>query len=145
LNDSCGKELDGVSEFGFFSAALFTMFQTLSGEGWGSLAREIFVSFGDNARLGIMAFFLAFYLLVTLVLVNIVLTVFLDEFFRAAEAQKIKNFQSQQYAGSDASKSAKPLDPLLRHISSNLADFGALVRSHTRVATRTSLAEVRME
>ena len=120
------------------------MFQTMSGEGWGSLAREMFVSFGDNARSGIMAFFLAFYLLVTLVLVNVVLTVFLDEFFRAAEAQKIENFQSQLFAGSDASKSAKPLVPLLRHISSNLADFGALVRSHTRVATRTSVAEVRM-
>ena len=70
-------------EFGDFFSSVFTMFQVMTADAWSDLARDMFVSTGSPAA--VAAFFVSFQVISSLVLLNVVIAVLLDEFHKAAE------------------------------------------------------------
>jgi len=105
-------------EFQNFSMAFFTMFQSVTGDGWASdIARPMMEQRSPTGfEPGIAAFFLSYILIVMIVLVNIVLAVLLDEFLKTAEQNKLEMATAKQ-AQDHAGGMFGPLDPVLHHLA----------------------------
>lgn len=70
----------GEEYFGTFSAALFTMFQVLTGESWAEAVARPLIFQDDLAfRVGSAVFFVTFILLNSIVLINVVVAVLLEK------------------------------------------------------------------
>jgi hypothetical protein len=68
----------GEQYFGDFATALFTMFQILTGDSWGEIARPLLFATG-GAAFGVSLFFVSFIVLTTIVLLNVVVAVLLEK------------------------------------------------------------------
>ena len=123
--------------FGNFMISFFTMFQCVTGDGWASeVVRPMFVEQSsqfdeantfENARdefdLQVFIFFFTFCLLITLVIVNIVLAVLLDEFLKAAEMEKMEQYLEQKEQQTAlTSRPVSPLEGLMRMLTNYSAE-----------------------
>ena len=91
--------------FGDFVSSSFTMFQIMTGDQWGDIARELFVLTGKGTAVAF--FFVSYQLVVAFVLVNVVIAVLLEEFSKAAADEKESGSKSlllQRRAGTDAAE-----------------------------------------
>ena len=95
------------------------MFQCVTGDSWSSgIARELMhVEEGKpQFEIGVFIFFTTYMLLVSMVVVNVVLAVLLDEFLRAASSEK--NIQAMDQISQKTLETYQtPLDPLLEHLA----------------------------
>ena len=95
------------------------MFQCVTGDSWASaVARPLFnVGPGEPAfDLVVVVYFLSYMLLVSMVIVNVVLAVLLDEFLRAASSEK--NMQAlDKISGQVLDHFQTSLDPLLESLA----------------------------
>ena len=69
--------------FGDFEASLFTLFQVLSGDSWASqIARDMMEDDQGRSLMkpGLALFFISYFILANIVLLNVVVAVLLDEF-----------------------------------------------------------------
>eukprot|EP00277_Geminigera_cryophila_P040042 CAMPEP_0173112316 /NCGR_PEP_ID=MMETSP1102-20130122/45922_1 /TAXON_ID=49646 /ORGANISM="Geminigera sp., Strain Caron Lab Isolate" /LENGTH=600 /DNA_ID=CAMNT_0014013317 /DNA_START=71 /DNA_END=1869 /DNA_ORIENTATION=+ len=69
----------GEEYFGTFSKALFTLFQFSTGDGWSDIVRAIPVE-SEADGIGIAVFFVSFMIVVSIVLMQVVIAVLLEEF-----------------------------------------------------------------
>ena len=73
----------GPDHFGKFQLSLFTMFQILSGDSWASdIVRGLYSTDSENPlryQAAVSLFFVSYYLVAGLVLLNVVVAVLLDE------------------------------------------------------------------
>jgi hypothetical protein len=60
--------------------------QVLTGDGWGDIARGLFIGSGNPGLVGI--FFASYHIIVVMVLVNVVIAVLLDEFSKAVRSDR---------------------------------------------------------
>lgn len=99
--------------FGRFSASLFTMFQILTGDAWGSyVTRSLWID-GKTSWNGFVSFFfISYVLLVGIILVNIVVAVLLDEFISSVFWDKQRKKQEELDKAEKVVEGV--LDPLLR-------------------------------
>ena len=73
--------------FGNFGNALFTMFQFSTGDGWTDVVRDI-PNDGGLGELGISLFFVSFMIIVSLVLMQVVIAVLLEEFSKIGSREE---------------------------------------------------------
>jgi hypothetical protein len=89
------KEDGGISDrFGTFGMALFTMFQFSTGDGWTDVVREI-NNESTLASFGTSVFFVSFMIIVSIVLMQVVIAVLLEEFSKIGsdeQAQEVPLF-----------------------------------------------------
>ena len=99
----------GANYFGDFARSLFTLFQILTGDNWGNLARTLFFTYNsDESFNGAFVAFVAFYfvsyvVLSSWVLINVVVAVLLDKFIETdAEEQLLQQAQEAAAAKAEA-------------------------------------------
>ena len=99
----------GANYFGDFARSLFTLFQILTGDNWGNLARTLFFTYNsDESFNGAFVAFVAFYfvsyvVLSSWVLINVVVAVLLDKFIETdAEEQLLQQAQEAAAAKVEA-------------------------------------------
>ena len=105
--------------FETFAASTFTLFQIATGDAWSStVARELLREFDGNEQPLVATFFVSYYIVVGLVLMNIVVAVLLDEFISTVAREKAEDRAKAEEADGDAPKRTEiptgPLDPLVR-------------------------------
>ena len=117
---------DTEGTFGHFSAAFFTMFQCISGDGWASnIARPMFGSAESTCTyrddegkcvfdMVVAVFFLSYILIVVLVIVNVVLAVLIDEFLKAAANERKTLIRENETILNVNTEYHCPLDPFLK-------------------------------
>ena len=95
--------------FGDFARSLFTLFQILTGDNWGNLARTLFFTYNTDEEFnGAFVAFVAFYfvsyvVLSSWVLINVVVAVLLDKFIETdAEEQLLQQAQEAAAAKVEA-------------------------------------------
>ena len=91
--------------FGNFKASLFTMFQVLSGDS--SVARIIF---GDDTEADVALFFVSYILIASIMLLNVVVAVLLDEFIATVTREKEEKAH-QEFLEKERRKISGCLDP----------------------------------
>lgn len=100
--------------FGNFRASLFTMFQVLSGDSWASgVARSIFV---DETEADVALFFVSYILIASIMLLNVVVAVLLDEFIATVTREKEEQAH-QEYLEKERRKISGCLDPLTKSLT----------------------------
>ena len=99
----------GANYFGDFARSLFTLFQILTGDNSGNLARTLFFTYNsDESFNGAFVAFVAFYfvsyvVLSSWVLINVVVAVLLDKFIETdAEEQLLQQAQEAATAKAEA-------------------------------------------
>ena len=98
--------------FGSLSRALFSMFQVCTGDAWASgITRIMFYDEGIVQPLEVL-FFVSYMLVASLVLINIIIAVLLDEFLTTM-AKSRAAFEHEEVVDSNPSLEAHILDPLL--------------------------------
>ena len=104
--------------FADFLTSLFTMFQVVSGDGWAStISRSLFHE--GKTDHAVAFFFVSFYFINTIVLLNVVVAVLLDEFITAVTREK-EDLDRLQIIENRKNNVTGILDPLTQ----NLKDFG---------------------
>jgi hypothetical protein len=98
-------------------AGMFTIFQVMTGDAWGDIARGLFVTTGSP--LGTALFFVSFQLIVSLVLLNVVIAVLLDEFSKAAEQRGPAAGPAGALTAGDGDGEGRAVDRL----AADLSDF----------------------
>ena len=101
--------------FGNFSKSLFSMMQVVSGDSWASVSRTLTVE-DPMSRHAIAFFFVSYFLIGGTVLINIVMTVLLEEFLQAV-AREREDVRSAQQQELEACRVAGVLDPLIESVS----------------------------
>jgi voltage-gated sodium channel len=96
--------------FGNFSKALFTLFQFSTGDGWTDVVRAIPLD-TDSDTAGAMVFFVSFMIIVSLVLMQVVIAVLLEEF------SKIGNESTDQERMTHFDFSRNPLEAYMASMS----------------------------
>ena len=86
FSDVTPDPIDGVTDsynareyFGTWSAAMFTLFQILTGDGWTDIVRPLFYSSSISTN-GVGAFFVSYIIIVSMILVQVVIALLLNEF-----------------------------------------------------------------
>jgi voltage-gated sodium channel len=103
--------------FGRWTLAMFTLFQVASGDGWvTTIVRPMMLEVNGELKgkfneLFPAIFFISYYVIVSVVLFNIIVAIFLDEFMVASEQAKERQKMSQII------HTEMVLDPLLRKLS----------------------------
>ncbi|EKX51123.1 hypothetical protein GUITHDRAFT_134639 [Guillardia theta CCMP2712] len=111
-------------KFGTFSLALFTMFQVATGDGWASdISRPLIFQDNPNSilpdvNIASSFFFVSFVVIVGWSLLQVVVAVMLDNFTAAADKEKKKIFQEQEYKHGEPF-SLHALDPVLESLSAH--------------------------
>eukprot|EP00960_Hanusia_phi_P060509 764528-Hanusia_phi.AAC.2 len=111
-------------EFGTFSLALFTMFQVATGDGWASeIARPLIfqdhpTSVLPKVNIASTFFFVSFVVIVGWSLLQVVVAVMLDNFTAAADKEKKKIFQEEEYKHGEPF-ALHALDPVLESLSAH--------------------------
>ncbi|EKX43249.1 hypothetical protein GUITHDRAFT_110665 [Guillardia theta CCMP2712] len=108
--------------FGTFLNSLFTMFQVITGDSWASAVTRSLFEPDPNGRInyGIAFFFVSFVLLGTIVMVNVVVAVLLDEFisFVTKEKEEIARVEAEEREEkSQASRITGVLDSLTQTLA----------------------------
>merc|ERR1712032_171028 len=71
----------GEEYFGTFIDSLYSLFQVLTGDSWSeAITRPLFYGQPATTQLGVMAYFLSYILVEVMVLINVVLSVLLENF-----------------------------------------------------------------
>mmetsp|Transcript_48070 Transcript_48070/g.150839 ORF Transcript_48070/g.150839 Transcript_48070/m.150839 type:complete len:799 (-) Transcript_48070:45-2441(-) len=78
--------------FGDFFTSMFTMFQVMTLDNWSDIVRALWLQ--TNQEFGVACFFCSFQLIATMVLLNVVIAVLLDNFSDASREEAIQE-QSQ--------------------------------------------------
>jgi voltage-gated sodium channel len=109
--------------FGNFSKALFTLFQFSTGDGWTDVVRAI-PSDTDAEEAGLMLFFVSFMIIVSLVLMQVVIAVLLEEF------SKIGNESTEQERMTHFDFTRNPLEAYMASMSmaNDEDDLKAMIR-----------------
>lgn len=66
--------------FGNFASSMFSMFQVLTGDSWASISRSMFNDPEGSTQPDITAFFVTYILIASVMLLNVIIAVLLDEF-----------------------------------------------------------------
>jgi len=103
--------------FDDFLTSLFTMFQVLTGDGWaGDVVRPLFKD--GKTEPGVAFFFLSYILIASVMMLNVVVAILLDEFIRCVTAEK-----DAELALLEEERDRKKLKGSLDAVSKNLIDF----------------------
>ena len=123
-----GTEADSIF-FTKFSVSLFSMFQVVTGDSWASaIARTLFNLEGSANDQAVALFFVSYVLIAGLVLVNVVMTVLLDQFLASITKEK-EDHELQINKEAEACRISGVLDPL----SSSLTRFNDVNDLHTQI------------
>ena len=101
--------------FGAFTLALLSMIQICTGEGW-SIGKPLYENKGDWDA-GAVVFFVSYLIIVSVILVNVVLAILVDEFIKsvtmeqANDAKHVENLRVESVYG--VKKHVVVLEPLL--------------------------------
>ncbi len=82
------------ADFGSFTVALLSMLQVCTGEGW-SIGRPLYENKGDwdfNA----VIFFVSYLIIVSVILVNVVLAILVDEFIKSVTTEQNNNVRTAE-------------------------------------------------
>ena len=96
-------------QFGDFFSTLFTMFQVMTADAWSNIARDMFISTGNPPA--VAAFCVSFQVISSLVLLNVVIAVLLDEFHKAAEQNE------KESGGGNTRERESPLDRIAASVA----------------------------
>ena len=80
--------------FGSLFPSLFSLFQAMTGDNWSEHCRELMSSSGQGILVSML--YVSFMLIVSLVLVNVVIAVLLDEFGKASRQEDADTFEEEQ-------------------------------------------------
>ena len=123
-----GTEADSIF-FTKFSVSLFSMFQVVTGDSWASaITRSLFDLEGSANDQAVALFFVSYVLIAGLVLVNVVMTVLLDQFL-ASITQEKEDYELKMTKEAEACRISGVLDPL----SSSLTRFNDVNDLHTQI------------
>jgi hypothetical protein len=103
--------------FNTFAASLFTMFQVLTGDWASSVARTMFDKEG-NVDTAVGFFFIVYLLIASMVLMNVVIAVLLDNFIMSVSKAKELEMRIEEYE-----KSKKKICGILDPVTSMLTSF----------------------
>ena len=104
--------------FGSFLPSLFSLFQAMTGDNWSEHCRELMTSSGQGILVSML--YVSFMLIVSLVLVNVVIAVLLDEFGKASRQEDADTFEEEhsnipdQPEAHEMAVAPKPSDPFTR-------------------------------
>lgn len=128
--------LRNSSLYTLLNCCVVQMFQCVTGDSWASgIARPIIqqdIEDGDaEFELGVFTYFVSYMLIVSMVTVNVVLAVLLDEFLRAASSEKNAKAMADLYErnGKILDQFETSIDPLLE----DLTHVDSMDALHSRV------------
>ena len=107
------RDLANIDEFGKFTDAMFTMLQVSTGDGWVTaiVRPKLDGTYANDA--GAILFFTSYYILVSLIVMNIVVAILLDEFVTNVQAEDQQRAENKRIEALNG-----PLDPLLEALTS---------------------------
>jgi hypothetical protein len=86
-------DLGEEKHFKTFSSAVFTLFQFSTGDGWSDVVRGLFDE-EPSATAGTSIFFVSFMIIVSLILMQVVIAVLLEEFSKISDNSNIRRAQT---------------------------------------------------
>jgi len=97
-----------------FLTSLFTMFQVLTGDSWASqITRDLFRNSGVDADPAVSFFFISYILMNSVIVLNVVVAVLLDEFISSVTREKEEK-ERQRQEELNRRKASGVLDPLMQ-------------------------------
>jgi hypothetical protein len=110
----------GRQSFGHFLAAFFTMFQCVTGDSWMGFARTLMQPEPEpQFSISVFFFFMSFMILISMVIVNAVMALLLDEFLSATAIFKRKKALAA-FGEQSFTDLAFSLDPLLSMLATEV-------------------------
>lgn len=122
FSDVSPDPIEGVTDsynateyFGNWSASMFTLFQILTGDGWTDIVRPLFY-LKEIPTNGVGFFFVSYIIVVSMILVQVVIALLLNEFDNIKASDPTDILREQAVSRLTPHRSRSPFNPLYKEI-----------------------------